>query len=172
MFAYRNKESVPDSPQDSDGIFLKFKKMVLSTILLISVLLFSWIAYSSYKYSNKPNNIEEIKLVRRDIAPVRILPAEPGGEVLNNQDKLIYKNFESVRNANSSKKDTPQTREGSKPPSQVNDAYANDKIADAYEEAKPETKKAVAPLVVAAKKDQDSKLVEKKKINSVFDVIE
>lgn len=210
MFAYRNQEPAQKpSNEENYGIFIKLKRVVLAGILVISILSFSWIAYSSYKYSGRPDNIEEVKLVRKDIAPVRVAPSEPGGEVLNNQDKLIYKNFESMRNANSPNKPKP-------------DAYANDKIADAFEEPspqlakqddekkpevkkaevvvtdnkkpevkktevivaenkKPEAKKPVAvvhenkkpkPKEVASRKEVDKALEDKKKINSVFDVIE
>lgn len=195
MFAYRNQEPAQKpSNEENYGIFIKLKRVVLAGILVISILSFSWIAYSSYKYSGRPDNIEEVKLVRKDIAPVRVAPSEPGGEVLNNQDKLIYKNFESTRNANSPNKPKP-------------DAYANDKIADAFEEPspqlakqddekkpevkkaeivvtenkKPEAKKPVAvvhenkkpkPKEVASRKEVDKALEDKKKINSVFDVIE
>jgi len=180
MFAYRNQLPAPKpSSEENDGILIKLKRVVLAGILAISILSFSWIAYSSYKYSGKPNNIEEVKLVRKDIAPVRVAPVEPGGEVLNNQDKLIYKNFESTRNADGPNK--PKAN-----------AYANDKVADAYEETtppvaklseekKPEVKKAEAalpenkkpkPKELASRKDETKILEDKKKINSVFDVIE
>jgi hypothetical protein len=92
-----------------------------------------------------------------------VLPIEPGGEVLNNQDKLIYKNFETTRNTNTSEKDKSQAEE------------THDKTAEVYEKAKPEEPKKpeikkVKPSAVM--KAEVKKPIEKKKVNSVFDVME
>jgi hypothetical protein len=81
----------------------KIKIGILAALLVTALGTFSYIAYNSYKYTVKPVVISEIRLIKRDIAPLRILPADPGGEQFLNQDKLIYNNFEDpqIREAQS-----------------------------------------------------------------------
>ncbi len=72
----------------------KFKKMAGLLLLGICLIMFNYLAYNAFKYSNPPSSIEEIPMVKADHSPVRILPIDPGGEQILNQDKLIYSNLQ------------------------------------------------------------------------------
>lgn len=72
--------------------------------LIISIYIFSYIAFTAYRYHKIPDNLDEIPVLRNDIAPLKFIPSDIGGEQFSNQDKLIYSNFEDQKIAKYQKK--------------------------------------------------------------------
>lgn len=70
------------------------KKFIGLASIAIALVLFAVVAFVSYRYTVKPVDFSEIKLVRRELGPIKTLPAEPGGEKFSNQDKMIYEAIE------------------------------------------------------------------------------
>jgi len=69
---------------------------VASGVLLICCLAgLSYISYTAIKYSRIPQDISQIALVEANMAPVRVIPDDPGGIIIDNQDKLVYDNMTS-----------------------------------------------------------------------------
>jgi hypothetical protein len=71
-----------------------FTKAFGVALLTASILLFFYVALTSYKYSSIPSDLTEVQLVRKDIYVVKVLPDNPGGEKIVNQDKMIYSSLE------------------------------------------------------------------------------
>ena len=106
MFVYPPRKS----KLSSNGIlFKKLYKICLLFSLVFSLVIFISVALNAYKYSRNPANLESIKLVKKEIAPLRITPPESERETMLNQDKFIYKNMEnaekSPKEVNTSKRD-------------------------------------------------------------------
>jgi hypothetical protein len=76
----------------------------------ISLALFISLIYNSYKYSILPNNTDDIPIIRADITPVKIPPADPGGTQFSNQDKLIYSSLED-KNLDINKENSEEVKE-------------------------------------------------------------
>lgn len=66
-------------------------------ISILSLCIFGLITYNAYRYNKIPSSLDNTLLIKRDIAPLRIIPTEIGGEQFSNQDKLIYNNFEDQK---------------------------------------------------------------------------
>ncbi|MCE2992666.1 MAG: hypothetical protein ACK5WS_01255 [Alphaproteobacteria bacterium] len=81
-------------PTDKPVIFSKLKKPLLALLFITSVCACSYIGYNAFKYSKFPESIDQIPLIKADIAPLKMAPQDPGGTKFDNQDKLIYRNLE------------------------------------------------------------------------------
>ena len=75
------------------------KSKIIGSIIISTVCLsiFSYVTYNAYRYNTIPENLDNTPLIKRDIAPLRIIPADIEGEQFSNQDKLIYNNFEDQK---------------------------------------------------------------------------
>lgn len=62
---------------------------------VLSVSIFGTIAYKSMKYSKLPESVESVPLIKAELSPVKVVPKDPGGELISNQDKLIYSTLEN-----------------------------------------------------------------------------
>lgn len=88
----------------------RFKKIIGIGFLIVCTTSLAYLAYSAFKYSNPPTNLEEIPLIKADHTPVRVVPTDPGGEQILNQDKLIYNNLQD-----------PHFKREKKPEAQIED---------------------------------------------------
>jgi hypothetical protein len=176
MFA-APKNSPEIAREDEGNIVAKLRKLTVATIVFVSAAIFVWVSYSSYKYSRKPESIEDIKLVRKDIAPTRIVPTNVGGEALSNQDKMIYKNFETTAELEGPKEEIkpaakvepiPVAKEESKPVIEVNKVEKSEVKKEKASDKKSASK---ATSVDAKRNDQGKKAGKSKPLNSVFDVM-
>ena len=70
-------------------------KIAVVIFAVLAVSFFGIIAYQSLKYSNIPESLESVPLIKADLAPVKVVPKDPGGEQISNQDKLIYSTLEN-----------------------------------------------------------------------------
>lgn len=68
----------------------KTSKYIAIFIAIITLLLFINLAKNAYKFNTFPSQISEISLYRSELTPYRLKPSDPGGEIYNNQDKLVY----------------------------------------------------------------------------------
>lgn len=71
----------------------KWKRNVLIIVVLVLSMITAYLVYRSYMYSTYPKSLEDIKLLESSIGPVKIAPVDAGGEIFDNQDKLIYSNI-------------------------------------------------------------------------------
>lgn len=163
----------------------KIKKITMTFLLtslatIISALLLVYIVYSSYKYTVKPANIEDIPLARREIGPLRIIPSDIGGEQFLNQDKLIYNNLESPELKGIKKQVIENTQKHDNPVIKA----ASKNMAVDTENEKKQTKLEQQNLgsnnntSLATKQTQGNKITKnptkqnkKTDMNSVFDVL-
>ena len=184
MFA-ANRQDKNYISDKNEGIIDKFKNIIVIIVLLLSIGIFCWVAYSSYKYSSRPKSIEEIKLIRRDIAPVRVQPAEIGGENASNTDRMIYKNLETP--APQSENEVKKEAVNAEPAKNIirNEVGNSDQKPENKNIKKAEPEKSTEPQksnsVTAkktgtsrepAKKPPEQKSAKSKTPNSIFDVIE
>ena len=72
-----------------------FTKSAGHVVFIFALVVFCYTAYSSFKYTKLPLDPSEIRLIRKDLTPVKLLPDNPGGEQFSNQDKLIYSSLEA-----------------------------------------------------------------------------
>lgn len=80
---------------DLDNSFLNRKLWVFISYVsvVILIVIFFAIAKSAYKYNTFPTSIDEIPLYKDELTPYRSKPSDPGGEIYENQDKLVYQNL-------------------------------------------------------------------------------
>jgi hypothetical protein len=142
-----------------------FKYAAYAVSLVLATGVFSYLAYTSYKYSAKPDSIESIPLVKRDITPIRTIPTDPGGEKFSNQDKLIYNNM----------------LDSSAEKTEAMDNSPKEKIAEVKEEPEPikAIKKAPEPKVEKESEPKKiptpikTKVAKKpKKLDNPFDILD
>lgn len=172
MFAVRNQYNEL-KPDEGDNVMTNFKKAIISAVLLVSVSIFAWVAYSSYKYSGKAPDIEEIKLIRKDIAPLKTKPEEVEVNPQGTQEKMIYKNFESstLQEPDAKQVDSTATVEAKE---KVETKIPEEKQIVKQVENKDVVKKAEQnkPKPEVIKKKTDKKPGKSTSANSVFDVME
>ena len=70
--------------------FWKILSYVAATLILLA---FIYTAKNAYKYNTFPTDINEIPLYKTELTPYRLKPVDPGGEIFENQDKLVYNNL-------------------------------------------------------------------------------
>lgn len=68
----------------------KLLKIISFSFLALTSVALCYLSYNAYRFSNIPNNIESIPLIRANINPIKTVPSDPGGAKILNQDKLIY----------------------------------------------------------------------------------
>ena len=178
------------SDEQSYSLFLK---AIGHAVCFIALLVFGYVCFSAFKYAYYPTDLDSIKLVRREIAPVRVLPDNPGGEQFQNQDKFIYNSLaEKKQRAGASKeqalKDEKQgdsvsvkkaKLEGKKSASDdIVEKSVDKKTLDVKQKEVPSNIKAPSPdeanLTKAVKMQYPAKEAKpsSKKVDSVFDVLE
>jgi hypothetical protein len=89
------------------------KRFMGFTFLFICASALLYLSYNAFKYSKHPTKIEEISLIKADHTPIRVIPTDPGGVQVLNQDKLIYNNLQDP-SFKPNKKPTAQIEEESK----------------------------------------------------------
>lgn len=135
----------------------KFLKVFSYVALLSSLALFVFVSLSAFKYNAEKVDILNIKLVRKDLTPVRVPPENPGGAQFSNQDKLIYNSLDdSVAKGKALKKREEPTK----------------LIASKQDEDIKALDKAVAELSKPAQPKTTPSEFQKKERNSVFDVLD
>lgn len=115
----------------------KFKKIVGLAFLLICASSLGYLAYNAFKYSKLPTTLEEIPVIRADHTPVRVIPTDPGGEQILNQDKLIYNNLQD-----------PHFKREKKPNAEIEDDVRSRDVDLRSPKNKVEAPKAKKPLPV------------------------
>lgn len=83
-----------ESSKTSKKVLHKLKKFLVVAVGALTVIGLAAIGINTYRYSNPPKNLDDIKLIRGNIGPVRVEPLDPGGARFSFQDKLVYKNLE------------------------------------------------------------------------------
>ena len=91
--------SVTERDDNSVNFLASNKKRLIKIFAIIvgilTISIFGVIAYKSLKYSKLPESIESVPLVKAELAPIKVIPKDPGGEHISNQDKLIYSTLEN-----------------------------------------------------------------------------
>lgn len=151
-----------------------FKYFAYAASLTLALGVFSYLAFTSYKYSSKPQSALDIPLVRKDLTPIRTIPEDPGGEKFSNQDKLIYNNLldNSIEKSESNNVEMRTTVEQPKPQQQiVKKAEEDKKSTPAIVTPKPTETKSEEPKKVPTKvKSKIAK--QEKKIDNPFDILD
>ncbi|MDF3048270.1 MAG: hypothetical protein K0R73_1388 [Candidatus Midichloriaceae bacterium] len=85
-------ESFP-KPNIENKSSSKFKNIFGLIMLAACLLTLTVLAYNAFKYAKHPTTIEEIPLISADHTAIKIIPSDPGGQQVLNQDKLVYNNL-------------------------------------------------------------------------------
>ena len=90
-----NKFSIDLHENDIENSFLNRKlwKFISYIALIAIITIFFALAQNAYKYNTFPTNIDDIPLYKAEMTPYRSKPLDPGGEVFENQDMLVYNNL-------------------------------------------------------------------------------
>ncbi len=86
-------ELFPNSPIDVVKSS-KTRRLIGIVFLLMCASILIYLSYNAFKYSKLPTSINEIPLIKADYTPIRVVPNDPGGVQILNQDKLIYNNLQ------------------------------------------------------------------------------
>lgn len=73
---------------------VKMQRIIGASSLLFALLTFVIIALLSYRYTAKGIDFVDIKIIKAETTPLKIIPEEPTGVQFRNQDKLIYETIE------------------------------------------------------------------------------
>ncbi len=151
-----------------------FKYFAYAASLTIALGVFSYLAFTSYKYSSKPQSALDIPLVRKDLTPIRTIPEDPGGEKFSNQDKLIYNNIldNSAAKTESTDAEIRTPVEQTKPQQQIAKKTEEEKkIISNPITSKPTETKGEEPKKIPTK--TKSKVAKQdKKIDNPFDILD
>lgn len=140
-------------------------KIFFAIIGVITLVMFSIIAYKALKYSELPKSIDDVPLIKAELSPVKIVPKDPGGQQISNQDKLIYSTLENKNVRTKKISEQVEVKE-------LKEVYSDAKTIRApLNEAKPKQKvntdkkeTTTSKKVVAEKKDKlDVKVAPKEK---------
>ena len=152
-----------------------FKYFAYASSLTVALCVFSYLAYTSYKYSAKPESVYDIPLVKKDITPIRTIPDDPGGEKFSNQDKLIYNNLmdNSVEKAETTDVDLRTPVESEKPKTEIKQK-SEPKPAPIKEAIEPIKN---TPVIKEEPKKIETKVKTKvakkpKKVDNPFDILD
>ncbi len=77
-----------------------FSALCLSAACVVILTITS---YKAIKYSKIPSDINSIPLVEATTINIRTIPEDPGGIIVNNQDKLIYDRIAMKKDADENK---------------------------------------------------------------------
>jgi len=148
-------------PSEAELKSKRTKRNILYAVcLIVSLAVFAILAFNSYKYSAKPQSIEDVPLIRKDLTPIRIQPEDPGGEKFQNQDKLIYNDLIKSSSTNVQPSKTVEVE-------MVN--YNPTPVVVEVEKKVPQ-KEVVTPKKV--KVYEKPKVAKKKKVNNPFDILD
>ncbi len=164
-----------EQKEESNGGKKYFKYFAYAASLTVAVTVFSYLAFTAYKYSAKPESIQDIPLVKKDITPIRTIPSDPGGEKFSNQDKLIYNNLldNSVEKAEAPEPELRSPVETPKPKLEAK--------AEPVKKQVEETPQPQIPASNPSKQEEPKKITTKiktkvaktiKKIDNPFDILD
>lgn len=83
-----------EAEKTSKKFLFKLRNWLVSIAAIATIIGLLIIGVNAYKYATPPNNLDDIKLIRGALGPVRVEPVDPGGARFSFQDKLVYKNLE------------------------------------------------------------------------------
>ncbi len=162
------------------------KSKIIGSIIISTLCLsiFSYVTYNAYRYNTIPENLDNTLLIKRDIAPLRIIPADIEGEQFSNQDKLIYNNFEDqkvndwkkkvIREDKKQNADNPVLEAASKEildtSTKANQTEFNDKKLPT--DNKTDNKQKQTTVTETQKQTEPKKNEKKPPASSVFDVLD
>lgn len=153
-------------------------------ISIICLSIFSYITYNAYRYNTIPESLDNTPLIKRDIAPLRIIPADIEGEHFSNQDKLIYNNFEDqkindwkkkvIREDKKQNADNPALEAAFKEILDTNTKTNQTEFSDKKlpNDSKADNKQKQTKVIETQKQTEPTRKGKQPSANSVFDVLE
>lgn len=91
-----------DGKAPLDGLFDDdeengFRKILYSSVVVLTIGSFSVLAWYAYKFSSRPVDVEQLRLVKADDTSYKIKPENPGGMEVPYMDKTVYDSISSEK---------------------------------------------------------------------------
>jgi hypothetical protein len=92
---FQSSFEIPGRTNQNTTKKLDRKHVVFASAVLLCLCAagLGYVSYTAIKYSIYPSDVGQIPLLEASLAPIRSLPDNPGGMIVDNQDKLIYDNL-------------------------------------------------------------------------------
>ncbi|MFQ3307722.1 MAG: hypothetical protein ACI8ZF_000986 [Candidatus Midichloriaceae bacterium] len=147
--------------------FFSHKIGIKIFIVLISICIFIYVLYKSYKYATEPVNIDAIPLISNEKICIKAKNDKNDGLIFSNQDKIVYDSLKKNSTTTKKKKESKKVIED----------FSHQQIFDIVKDIKgikddvsvnPNVKKNVKPKENSVNKKLPKKAAIKKK-KDVFD---